>query len=161
VADKFNKPMAKALLFSLPLKKIDKNAHVLDLGCGTGILTELLKKEGFSKFTLVDFSKGMLAQTAKKLKNDKHLNYEVMDITKKLPKENFDLVVSVMLFNTFDEKTTDKILSRLVKHMSEESIFGVLEDSKKTAYFKYFNTLISKIINTGLRDKYIFVGVKK
>ncbi len=161
VADRFNIPMAKSLISQLPLKEINKSSHILDLGCGTGILTDFLIKKGFSKFTLVDFSKEMLVQAKKKLGNNKHINYEVIDITKKLPKGKFDLIVSVMLFNTFDEKITDKILSRLVKSMSKKSIFAVLEDSKKDAYSKYFNTLTSKIINTGLRDKYIFIGVKK
>ena len=97
----------------------------------------------------------------KKLKNHKTINYEAIDITKKLPKGKFDLVLSIMLFNTFDDKTTDKILSRLVKQMPRGALFGVLEDSKKTAYIKYFNHLVDKLFATGLREKYIFVGIKK
>jgi len=161
VADQFNVPMAKALISQLPLKKMNKTAHILDLGCGTGILTELLIKEGFSKLTLVDFSKEMLIQAEKKLKNHKTINYEAIDVTKKLPKGKFDLVLSIMLFNTFDDKTTDKILSRLVKQMPRGALFGVLEDSKKLAYTKYFNPLVDKLFATGLREKYIFVGIKK
>lgn len=161
VADQFNAPMAKALISQLPLKKIDETAHILDMGCGTGILTELLIKEGFLKLTLVDFSKEMLIQAEKKLRNHKTINYESLDVTKKLPKGKFDLVLSVMLFNTFDDKTTDKILSRLVKQMPRNALFGVLEDSKKPAYTKYFDPLLDKVFNVGLREKYIFVGIKK
>lgn len=161
VAGKFNIPMAKALSSKLPLKKVDKNAHILDLGCGTGIMTELLSKEGFSNFTLVDFSKNMLAQAKKKLRGIEKIKYECMDITKKLPKGKFDVVLSVMLLNTFNEKITDSILSRLVRQMPQKALFGVLEDSKKSSYAKYFNPIIDKIFDTGLRNKYIFIGIKK
>jgi len=161
VADRFNKPMAKALVSCLPLGKINKDANILDLGCGTGILTDILIKEGFLRFTLTDFSKGVLAQAKQKLKDNKSINYEVADITKKIPKGKFDVVVSVMLFNTFDEKTTDGILKRLMKQMTPKSLFCVLEDSPKNAYVKYFKPVVSRVVDTGLRDKYIFVGVKK
>ncbi len=161
VADKFNIPMAKTLLSQLPLQKIDKRARILDLGCGTGIMTELLMKKGFSNFTLVDFSKNMLSQAKKKLRGIKNIKYEHMDVVKKLPKGKFDLVVSVMLFNTFNEKITNYILNRLVKHMSRKALFGVLEDCKKSAYKKYFNPIVNKIFDTGLRKKYIFIGIKK
>jgi len=161
VADQFNAPMAKALLSQLPIKNISKDVHILDLGCGTGILTEILAKEGFSKLTLVDFSKEMLIRAKKKLKNYKTINYNALDVTKKLPKGKFNMVLSVMLFNTFDDKTTDKILNCLVKQMPKKALFGVLEDSKKPVYTKYFDPLVDDVFDAGLRQKYIFVGVKK
>jgi len=161
VSDVFNTPMAKMLLARLPLKKINKEAHIFDVGCGTGIMSELLLKEGFSRFTLVDFSEGMLAHAKKKLASSQIINYKRVDITKELPKGMFDVVVSVMLFNSFDNKMTDNILSRFVKQMSEKAIFGVVEDAEKLAYTKYFKPIINEMVDVGTRTKYIFVGIKK
>lgn len=161
VADVFNVPMAKALLSQLPLGEIGKNAHVLDLGCGTGILTELLAQIGLSHFTLVDFSNGMLIQAKNKLAKIKTIDYERMDIAKKLPKGRFDAIVSVMLFNTFNAKMTDLILGRLSKKMTKNALFGVVEDAEKPAYAKYFNPIVNKVVDIGPRAKYIFVGRKK
>lgn len=160
VADVFNIPMAKALLSRLPLKKINKSVHILDLGCGTGIMTELLAREGFSRFTLVDFSKGMLAEAKNKLGRSRMINYEKIDVTKGLPKGIFNAVVSVMLFNTFNDRMTNLILGRLVQKMSKNALFGVVEDSKKPAYAKYFRPVVSEMVNVGLRTKYIFVGTR-
>lgn len=161
VADTFNTPMAKTLLSRLPLKEINKDGYILDMGCGTGIMAELLAREGFSHFTLVDFSEGMLTQAKNKLARVQMANYESMDITKELPKGVFDVVVSVMLFNSFDNKTTDLILSRLVKQMPKKALFGIIEDTEKSAYSKHFQPVVSKMVDIGHRTKYIFIGIKK
>lgn len=161
VADMFNIPMAKSLLSQLPLKKLKKDIHILDMGCGTGIMVKLLVKKGFFRFTLVDFSKNMLVQAKKKLGNSKAIKYEKVDIIKKMPKGVFDAAVSVMLFNTFNDKIIDLILSRLVKQMSKKAIFGIIEDTERSSYTKYFHPIINKMVDVGDRTKYIFVGIKK
>lgn len=161
VASSFNIPMAKALLSKIPLSEIDKSSNLLDIGCGTGIMTEILVKEGFSKFTLVDFSEKILTEAKKKLTGIQGVNYENLDIIKDLPKGHFDMVVSVMLFNTFSNEATDLVLSRLVRQISEKGLFCVLEDSEKPAYKKYFDSVVSEMIDVGLRTKYIFIGRKK
>lgn len=161
VADSFNIPMAKALLERMPLNLMDTNARVLDIGCGTGIMTDLLMQQGFTRITLVDFSPGMLDQARKKFAAVDTIRYENVDVTKQMPDGTFDLVVSVMLFNTFQPKTTDIIFRKLFPHLTENAIVGILEDWEQPAYRKYFNVLFSGMVETGKRTKYVFVGKKK
>lgn len=161
IANPFNIPMAKVLLSKLPLKELNKDAHILDLGCGTGIIARLLIKKGFTRFTLVDFSKNMLAQAKKKLYYNKIIKYKNIDITKELPKGMFDAVVSVMLFNTFDDKTISLVLGRLIKQMSKRALFGIVEDAERPAYTKYFHPVVSKMVDVGTHTKFIFIGTKK
>jgi ubiquinone/menaquinone biosynthesis C-methylase UbiE len=158
VADKFNIPMAKALIEKVGIKSIPHNIQILDLGCGTGIISQMLSDYGFSNFTLVDFSSEMLQLAKIKLNNMKNVEYECIDIKALSIKRNYDLVLSVMLFNSFNEKDTVKVLSNIIKHLNPGAIIAILEDKEKKAYSKYFKTKYSGMVDTGLRKKYIFIG---
>ena len=101
VADAFNIPMAKILLDKIPISEIPLKSQILDLGYGTGLMSDLLAAQGYKHFTLVDFSRRMLnvAKTKPRLHGARFIQ---ADVTKELPDGKYDLVVSVMLFNTFD-----------------------------------------------------------
>ncbi len=75
---------------------------VLDLGCGTGHMTQaLLPHCASSNFTLVDFSSNMLQQAAKKFENCPNIRYECVDfLTRDF--EGYDLVVSNFAFQWAD-----------------------------------------------------------
>ena len=161
VADAFNIPMAKTLLDKMPIGEIPLENRILDLGCGTGIISDLLATQGYRHFTLVDFSQGILdaAKTKPRLRDARFI---LTDVTKELPNgKKYDLVVSVMLFNTFDEKSTDNIVSRLIPRLNPNSIFATLEDTQKHSYQKYFEPIYENMVNVANRTKYVFVGKLK
>ena len=160
VGRKFNIPMAKALLDKVPLGELSPESHILDLGCGTGIISALLAVQGYRHFTLVDFSRGMLnaAKTKPRLRN---AHFILADVIKELPGGRYDLVVSVMLLNTFDEKSTDNIVSRLIPRLNPNSIFATLEDTQKHSYQKYFEPIYENMVDVANRTKYVFVGKLK
>lgn len=152
----FNIPMARTLLSKIPIPK-KKNLRILDLGCGTGILSELLAEQGYSQITLVDFSEGMLAKARKKSRL-RHMTFIQMDIATSMVSGEFDCVMSVMVFNTFDEQQTRDIITRLVPHLSPNALFAVLEDTKKHCYAQYFKPIYEDMVPVAQRVKYIFVG---
>ena len=156
VGNEFNIPMAKALLSKIPLVEIDQKSAILDLGCGTGIISDILSYEGYTNFTLVDFSEEMLEEAKKKnLKNAKFLH---LDLTKKVPEGTYMLVMSVMLFNTFNEKVTSDVITKLLPHLRPNSVFAVLEDTGKKAYKEHFDMIYEGMVDVANRTKYMFVG---
>ena len=157
VGQKFNIPMAKVLLDKMPLGEVRLDSQILDLGCGTGIISDLLAAQGYKHFTLVDFSRQML--DVAKAKSRLHGSHFILaDVTRKLPEGKYDLVVSVMLFNTFDEKATGSIVSRLISKLNSNAIFATLEDTQKHCYRKYFEPIYENMVDVANRTKYVFVG---
>ena len=80
--------------------RIDKGMKVLELGCGTGDMwknrEDLIKL--CSKFTLSDFSEGMLSTTKNNIGEYNNVDYKVIDI-QEIPFENetFDVVIANMM----------------------------------------------------------------
>ena len=157
VADAFNIPMAKILLDKIPVNEIPLKSRILDLGCGTGIISDLLASQGYKHFTLVDFSQGML-DAAKTKPRLRYARFILTDITNELPDGKYNLVVSVMLFNTFDVKTTETILEKLKFHLKPKAILALVEDTDKPVYAKDFEVLFSGMVDVANRRKFMFVG---
>jgi hypothetical protein len=63
-----------------------------------------------------------------------------------------------MLFNTFDERMTERIIAGLQHHLNPHCIFAVLEDTEKRAYKKCFTTIFEGMVDVADRTKYVFVG---
>lgn len=82
----------RRILFNM-LKKIDFKS-VLDLGCGDGsFIKHLLDRRPDLSVTGIDISKNAIKIANKIAKKNTSCNFYVMDITKELPQNKFDLVV--------------------------------------------------------------------
>lgn len=72
----------------------DKNARILDAGAGTGLVGELLAKQGYTNMVAMDISRGMLEEARNKnayrefhqMVMGEHLDYET---------DSFDAIISV------------------------------------------------------------------
>ncbi len=157
VGNAFNIPMAKTLLEHIPLERLNPSDAVLDLGCGTGIFSHILATRGYKNLTLVDFSQGMLG-TAQSKDALQTARFVQADVTKEIPAEKYSLVVSVMLFNTFDEEKTEQVFHNLLPNLRPGAIIAVLEDTEKVAYSKYLQPLFSGMVDVADRTKFVFVG---
>ncbi|MFW5733867.1 MAG: class I SAM-dependent DNA methyltransferase [Oceanidesulfovibrio sp.] len=75
----------------------DKNAYILDAGCGTGLVGELLAKAGYKNQDALDYSKEMLDEAAKKGVYKKLLQ---ADMTKPLEiaDDTYDAIICVGTF---------------------------------------------------------------
>ena len=76
------------------VKYVDKKARILDAGAGTGLVGELLSKQGYKNLIAMDLSEGMLNEARKKnAYNEFH--QMVMGEPLDFPTGLFDAVISV------------------------------------------------------------------
>lgn len=100
----------------------------LDLACGTGILCEILQKNGIQAAGM-DFSEGMIA-IAKA--HNPEIHYEVADMITYRPDIKFDLVTCTgdALNHIMDLKDVNRIFENVYGYLSEGGyfIFDMLKD---------------------------------
>ena len=96
-------------------------AKSLDLGCGTGVLCEVLHAQGIEASGM-DFSEGMI-EIAKKRNSD--IFYEVADMVKYRPDKKFDLVTCTgdALNHIMDLKDVDQIFKNVYGYLNEGGYF--------------------------------------
>lgn len=128
-------------------------AHLLDLGCGTGEMSELLSKKGYV-MTGIDIN--LEAIDRNKSRNDK-IRYIVGDITKRLPFDNdiFDgVVISFVLVNIIDQAERRNIVSELSRILKPRGVVWVNEGLTSAGYAKRYN--LSKPLLKNDRDFFVF-----
>jgi len=148
------------------LKKYIKKGTLLDLGAGTGIITELFLKEGFGPATLVDHSKEMI-KLAKKKKSLKGSKFVVSDIKKLSLKKKFDLIISTFSIGTtayFDDKDSSTIYKTVKKHLKKEGIFLIIGRISYPSLTDKFKTIKSGIYDLSRKEQFdinYFIGKLK
>lgn len=160
---KNNLPMARFILEKMKKSGVDKDSKVLDVGAGTGIFSELAYTYGYTNLTLLDIYQSMLDVAKKKplLRGAKYItgniaNVELLD--------NYEVVVSIMMFDALDENGLEKALKNITNHLTDNGYIFLIEDKERIAYSKYFDRLEADIFQpTGKTDlsKYYFVGKRK
>lgn len=102
----------------------------LDLACGTGILCEILHKQGIQASGM-DFSEGMI-EIAKG--NNPNIFYEVADMITYRPEQTFDLVTCTgdALNHIIDLKDVEKIFQNVYAYLNTGGyfIFDVLNENE-------------------------------
>lgn len=80
--------------------------HVLDVGCGTGVLSPFLKKAvgDTGRITAIDFAAEMIARAAEKNKNLAGVCYIIGDITTFRPEVCFDKIICLNFFPHIADK---------------------------------------------------------
>ncbi len=90
---------------------ISKSDLVLECACGTGIMTRIIAPK-CRKIVATDFSKKMLRQAKRKLRNHKNIKYRYADITDlKFRDGAFDVVVAANVIHLLNEP--EKAMSEL------------------------------------------------
>jgi SAM-dependent methyltransferase len=123
----------------------NKNIEILDLGAGTGILSEILVGHGYKNITLVDFSQKMLNK-AKKNKLLKNCRFIKADLRKINLHKKFDVACSLFSFGStsyFSREEIPIIFNVLKKHLKNNAFFFIVGHSKHEEYTKQFKTLES------------------
>ncbi|MFH1310967.1 MAG: class I SAM-dependent methyltransferase [Nanoarchaeota archaeon] len=148
------------------LKKYIKKGKMLDLGAGTGLITEMFAKEGFYPITLVDYSEGMLKK-AKRRKNLKGCTFLKKDIRQLNLNKKYDIVISFFSFGSssyFKKEELGEILKIANKHLKKNGIFAVLGHMPLKEFKKFFKELDSGIYDLSTKRRFYtdyFIGRKK
>ena len=107
-----------------------KVSSSLDLGCGTGVLCEILHAQGIDANGM-DFSEGMI-KIAKE-RNSK-IHYEVGDMITYLPEKKFDLVTCTgdALNHIMDLENIEKIFGNVYQYLTDQGyfIFDILNEKE-------------------------------
>jgi len=122
----------KATIRALELLDLEKKSLILDIGCGTGWSTEIIKNEGHIVIGL-DLSKGMI-----KLAHQKGFNTIIADMRYFGIKSNlFDGGISISALNFVAEKSkTKKEVENNYNFVARE-IFRILKPGGR-AIFEYY-----------------------
>ncbi|RAP52319.1 MAG: hypothetical protein BZ138_03330 [Methanosphaera sp. rholeuAM270] len=100
-----------------------ENPTILDLGAGTGILTELLnKKHPQSKITLVDLSAEML-KIAKEKFRDKDFDFLEADYMKHEFKNSYDIIVSSLSIHHLTDEDKQKLYKKIYDTLKPGGVF--------------------------------------
>ncbi|GAB11444.1 trans-aconitate 2-methyltransferase [Gordonia araii NBRC 100433] len=101
----------------------DDVARLVDLGCGPGHLTSLLRRRWpRAEILALDSSPEMIAR-ARSGNDDDRVRYEVADVTTWIPPEPPDLIVSNAMFQWVDDQWA--VLDRLIRHLSPAGVLAL------------------------------------
>lgn len=106
---------------AVELVKINnEKGKILDLGAGTGLLTELvIKKYPNAEYTLVDIAKEMLAIAKERFESFDNVSFNVEDYRDRISGGKYDAIISSMSIHHLDS---------LEKRNLYKNIFNSLED---------------------------------
>ena len=110
--------------FTASCLPLDKNANILDLGCGTGLeLDYYFKINPFAKVTGIDLAPGMLAALRRKFldKNITLIHGSYFDVP--FPENRYDAAMSVESLHHFTKSEKVPLYRKLYKALKENGYF--------------------------------------
>jgi len=158
-----NKLMVNILLDFFKELRIKRNAQILDLGAGTGLVTEGIAKAGYKNITLLDISKRELeiAKNKSLLKNKK---YMILDLTKDKIIGKFDVIYETMSLDYFKGEKLQRILEKIKNALNSNGKFIVIDRHIYPEFNNYFKEIKSGKTKLetpeGTFDYYYYIGEK-
>ncbi len=112
---------------------------ILDLGAGTGLLTEqLFKKYSGGSFTLIDISMEMLNIARERFKGNPNFRYIQEDYLKTDFEDSFNIVISSLSIHHLNDNAKKNLYSKVYEILNEGGIFlnadQVLAPSSENEY---------------------------
>jgi len=109
----------KVLSYVQELVEINEEVRILDLGIGTGLLTNELYKKGGEIYG-IDFSNKMIELAKKKIPNGKFYCCDFkFGLTEKLKDETFDYIVSSYAIHHITDKEKVNLIKEMEKKLSQ------------------------------------------
>lgn len=119
--------MLQALIAALPFDKKDK-LRIVDLGCGTGNLTEkLIQVYPGASITCIDLAENMLKMAKSKLKDHPNIRFWLGDVRRFDYQENYDLIVASMVLHHVEGREKPRFYRRLYQALSKRGVFFCID----------------------------------
>lgn len=161
-----NKEMRKFIIEFLQELKVKKDARILDLGAGTGIVTEGIANEGYKNLTLIDISKEEL-KIAKNKSSLKGANFALVDLTKENITGKFDVIFETMSLDYFKGEKMREVLQKIKSALTNNGKFIVIDRHIYPEFNEFFKeikngkiTLETPQTPEGAFDYYFYIGKK-
>lgn len=131
----------RKLLRFLP---IAEGMKVVDLACGTGVVTEILYEMSKTKITAIDISPKMIEQAKKKISSE-HADFIVGDyLNLSLNKADFTVI-----FNAYPHfLDTEKLIDALYNNLREDGYFAIVHSLGRKQLEKTHSGEVNSISRT-------------
>lgn len=109
------------------LKSAKINQNILDIGCGTGNLLEVLYRNRYNPLNYLglDVRKSSLLKAKEKFIKLKYADFECVDLCKEYDFNHvpWDLICSFEVIEHIGKQNGDKFLYNITKHMNKKTLF--------------------------------------
>lgn len=106
------------------VSNIEKPKRILDLGAGTGLLSSFWYKYcPDSEYVLVDIAGDMLNVARKRFAGIDCVYCRILDYSKELPKEDFDVIISALSIHHLDNTDKIKLFERIYNKLPDGGLF--------------------------------------
>ena len=158
-----NKLMVNILLDFFKELGVKRNSKILDLGAGTGLVTEGIVNEGYNNIILADISEEEL-KVAKNKNSLKNAKCQILDLTKDEIIEKFDVIYETMSLDYFKGEKMQAVLKKIKNALNTNGKFIVIERHIYPEFNNYFKKIKSGKTELetpeGTFDYYYYIGEK-
>jgi tRNA (cmo5U34)-methyltransferase len=134
-----------------------KPKRILELGCGTGNLSELIVKTyPNAEKVLVDISEKVISQCKSRLENNDRIEYCQADINElDFPADSFDLIVSSITIHHLKHHEKELLFRKALNWLTNEGVFTYSDQFAgvtKEIYDNHMNLWHQFVLNSGCNE---------
>ena len=119
----FYKETIDALIGALPFPE-NKKIRVIDLGCGTGNITQaLLKRYPQAQVTCIDLAEQMITMAKAKLSGFKNIKYWAGDVRDFPYQEKYDAVIGSLVLHHIEKKEKTSFYRKILNALASGGVF--------------------------------------
>ena len=122
--------------------KIPKKARVLDIGCGYGLLTNLIAINSEKReVSGIDLSNKRISIAKKSVGNRNNINFELKNCSE-INLKNYDVVIMSDFLHHINYEKQEKLIKDIYKDLNKGGLLIIQDVDKKTS-IKYYSTYTS------------------
>ena len=134
-----------------------KPKRILELGCGTGNLSELIVKTyPNAEKVLVDISEKVISQCKSRLENNDRIEYCQADINElDFPADSFDLIVSSITIHHLKHHEKELLFRKALNWLTNKGVFTYSDQFAgvtKEIYDNHMNLWHQFVLNSGCNE---------
>lgn len=148
----FYRPLADALFYSAfrasyrIIGKENFRGHVLIVGCGDSALLRYLNLSNVPHLTLLDISKGMIAQTKKSKHYKPHkMSCVEIDFLQYTHDNKFDIVIMPFYLDMFSSKEQSRHLNKAISLVKEDGAIYVTDFIYSNKFWRSLKINVSRV----------------